>query len=38
MREIESELPRRDGIAVFNRVYLQVTELVRDRVHDGFGP
>jgi len=36
MRAIESELPRRDGVAEFNRVYLQVTELVRDRLSDGF--
>jgi hypothetical protein len=36
MRAIEAELPRGDGIAVFNRVYLQVTELVRDRLSDGF--
>jgi len=36
MREIGSGLPRRDGIAEFNRVYLQVSELVRDRLRDGF--
>jgi Family of unknown function (DUF5995) len=29
MRAIEAGLPRRDGVAVFNRVYLQVTESVR---------
>ena len=36
LRAIESGLPRRDGIAVFNRVYLQVSELVRDQMRDGF--
>jgi hypothetical protein len=36
MREIDADLPRRDGIAVFNRVYLRVTELVRERLTDGF--
>jgi hypothetical protein len=36
MRALESELPRNDGVAVFNRVYLQVTERVRDRLADGF--
>ncbi len=36
MREIDADLPRRDGVAAFNRVYLQVTELVRERLSDGF--
>jgi hypothetical protein len=36
MRAIEAELPRRDGVAVFNRVYLEVTELIRHRLRDGF--
>lgn len=37
MRAIDAALPRRDGVAVFNRVYLQVTERVRDELRaDGF--
>jgi Family of unknown function (DUF5995) len=36
MRAIDAGLPLRDGVAVFNRVYLQVTESVRDRLQDGF--
>jgi Family of unknown function (DUF5995) len=36
MRAIEAGLPRRDGVAVFNRVYLQVTESVRHGLQDGF--
>jgi hypothetical protein len=36
LRAIESGLPRRDGMAVFNRVYLQVSELVRDQMREGF--
>ncbi len=36
LREIDSKLPRGDGIAEFNRVYLQVSELARDRLRDGF--
>ena len=36
MRAIDSELPRRDGVAVFNRVYLEVTESIRHRLRSGF--
>jgi Family of unknown function (DUF5995) len=36
MREIESMLPRRDGIAVFNGVYREMSEQLRDRMRDGF--
>jgi hypothetical protein len=34
MREIESELPRRDGVACFTRLYAAVTEAVE--TEDGF--
>ena len=36
MHEIDSGLPRRDGVAAFNRMYLQVSELLRDRLSDGY--
>jgi len=36
MRALEASLPERDGVAVFNRVYLAVTEAV-DRRIDGRG-
>lgn len=36
MREIESMLPRRDGIAVFNGVYREMSEQLRDRMRDGL--
>ncbi|MFJ5234886.1 DUF5995 family protein [Kitasatospora sp. NPDC088391] len=36
MREIAAQLPPTDGVAVFNRMYLTVTELVRDRLADGY--
>ena len=36
MREIDSALPRRDGIAVFNGVYLKMSEQIRDRLRDRF--
>jgi hypothetical protein len=36
MRAIDAELPRRDGVAAFNQVYLEVTERVRDRIGEGF--
>jgi hypothetical protein len=36
MQAIEARLPADDGVACFNRMYLQVTELVRARVADGF--
>ncbi len=32
MQAIEAQLGRRDGVAVFNRVYLQVTEMVAERL------
>jgi hypothetical protein len=35
MRAIADALPPGDGVAVFNRVYLQVTELVRDQLITG---
>ena len=31
MREIEAALPPRDGLACFNRMYLIVTQTVRNR-------
>ena len=33
MRALDERLPRTDGVAVFNRVYLSVTEEI-DRLHD----
>ena len=36
MRALDATLPERDGVAVFNRVYLAVTEAV-DRRIDGSG-
>lgn len=35
MREIDTEVPARDGVGVFNRVYLRVTELVLTRIAEG---
>jgi hypothetical protein len=35
MRGLDSALPHRDGVAVFNRVYLSVTEEVRRRLAAG---
>lgn len=35
MREIEGELSQRDGVGVFNRLYLRVTELVLARLAEG---
>ncbi|WP_109510066.1 DUF5995 family protein [Nocardioides speluncae] len=35
IREIDAELPPRDGVGVFNRVYLRVTELVMARLAEG---
>ncbi|MFJ4788122.1 DUF5995 family protein [Streptomyces sp. NPDC088794] len=35
MRALDAALPRRDGIAVFNRVYLAVTEAVDRRIDAG---
>ncbi|MFG2848021.1 DUF5995 family protein [Kitasatospora sp. NPDC048296] len=36
LREIAAELPPADGVAVFNRAYLTVTEAVRDRLAGGY--
>ena len=35
LRAIDTELDSRDGVAVFNRVYLRVTELVLERLDEG---
>ncbi|MET8943805.1 DUF5995 family protein [Streptomyces sp. NPDC004542] len=35
MRALDEDLPARDGVAVFNRVYLAVTEEVERRLHAG---
>ncbi|MDQ1712939.1 MAG: hypothetical protein QOE45_2389 [Frankiaceae bacterium] len=36
LTEIDASLPANDGVACFNRMYLTVTELVRDRLTAGF--
>lgn len=36
LTEIQAALPPDDGVAAFNRMYLLVTELVRDRLAAGF--
>lgn len=36
LREIDRSLPESDGVRAFNHMYLQVTELVRDRLSTGF--
>lgn len=37
MRALEERLPPQDGVAVFNRVYLTVTETLNRRIeHGGF--
>ncbi|MBO1414030.1 DUF5995 family protein [Streptomyces sp. FH025] len=36
LREIAAGLPPADGVAVFNRLYLAVTEAVRDRLGGGY--
>lgn len=36
MRELDVGLPADDGVRAFNAMYLRVTELVRDRLTDGF--
>lgn len=36
MQEIDRSLPADDGVADFNRMYLRVTELVRDRLVAGW--
>ncbi|GCB51132.1 DUF5995 family protein [Streptomyces sp. NL15-2K] len=38
MRALDSALPARDGLAVFNRVYLAVTEAVDRRIDSGRFP
>lgn len=38
MRSLDAELPERDGVAVFNRVYLAVTEEVDRRLDAGEFP
>ncbi|WP_395575488.1 DUF5995 family protein [Streptomyces sp. BK79] len=38
MRDLDSALPGRDGVAVFNRVYLTVTEAVDRHIDDGRFP
>jgi hypothetical protein len=36
MQEIDSTLPASDGVACFNRMYLDVTQQVDDRIKQGF--
>jgi hypothetical protein len=36
MKQLDSELDPRDGIACFNRMYLKVTQLVAQNITDGF--
>ncbi|MFK4147300.1 DUF5995 family protein [Streptomyces sp. NPDC004065] len=38
MRALDASLPERDGVAVFNRVYLAVTEAVERRLCEGRFP
>ncbi|MBT3152061.1 hypothetical protein HTV45_14415 [Streptomyces sp. CHD11] len=38
MRALDAVLPARDGVAVFNRVYLAVTEAVDQRIDAGLFP
>ncbi|MCQ4046705.1 DUF5995 family protein [Streptantibioticus rubrisoli] len=38
MRALYAALPPEDGVAVFNRVYLKVTEALRGRIADGYFP
>lgn len=38
MRALDAALPARDGVAVFNRVYLTVTEEVERRLDAGYFP
>ena len=38
MRALDAVLPERDGVAVFNRVYLTVTEEIDRRLHGGEFP
>jgi hypothetical protein len=36
MQAIAAGLPEADGVACFNRMYLEVTQLVRARIADGL--
>jgi hypothetical protein len=36
LKEIDASLPANDGVACFDRMYLTVTELVRDRMAAGY--
>ncbi|WP_438319290.1 DUF5995 family protein [Streptomyces sp. HUAS TT3] len=38
MRALDERLPARDGVAVFNRVYLTVTETLHERIRRGEFP
>ncbi|MEU0751025.1 DUF5995 family protein, partial [Streptomyces albogriseolus] len=38
LRALDAALPARDGVAVFNRVYLAVTQAVDRRVDAGLFP
>ncbi|GAA3112487.1 hypothetical protein GCM10020254_68360 [Streptomyces goshikiensis] len=38
MRALDQRLPQRDGVAVFNRVYLTVTETLHERISHGAFP
>ncbi|AWZ05720.1 MULTISPECIES: DUF5995 family protein [unclassified Streptomyces] len=38
MRALEERLPERDGVAVFNRVYLTVTQTLHERISYGAFP
>jgi hypothetical protein len=36
MQAIGAALPSSDGVGIFNGIYLQVTELIRDKIQTGF--
>jgi hypothetical protein len=36
MQQIEAALPSHDGVACFNRMYLEVTQQVNSRIGQGF--
>lgn len=38
MRALDERLPPQDGVAVFNRVYLTVTETLHRRIEHGGSP
>ena len=38
MEAIEAALPASDGLACFNRIYLDVTRQVNSRLGQGFSP